>query len=451
MSTRTEQHAFADALRSHINGIVLTSGDAGYDAARTPFFSHRIGHPTAVVRPKHAADVAAVIDMANRTGTALFVRSGGHSWYSTGDGVLLDLGSLTDLELDLSSGTALAETGLTANDVTQMLASHGLAVGFGDTGSVGIGGITLGGGIGFLSRLHGMTIDHVLAAEIVTANGQFRTIDAEHEPDLFWAILGGGGNFGVVTRFQYGVVRVPEIYGGLLVLPATVRTISELAAACVEADERLTVIANIMLAPPMPFLPPHIAGTLVVLARVCCAGPAGADAVRSLRELTTPIADLLQPMPYGALFAEEAPDRGQRPAIKTMFIDHLDAGVAANMLDHLRRASSWLRLVQFRVLGGAISRVPADATAYAHRNSKILVNMVHGAEADAAAANRWTREVARDLYQGDGGAYVNFLGPDDTHQVESAYPGQTLKKLRRIKAAYDPTNLFRNNVNIIPA
>jgi FAD/FMN-containing dehydrogenase len=142
MSTRTEQHAFADALQSQIDEIVLTAGDAGYDAARTPFFSHRIGHPKAVVRPKNAADVAAVIDMANRTETALFVRSGGHSWYSTGDGVLLDLGSLTDLELDLSSRTAWAETGLTANDVTQMLTSRSLAVGFGDTGSVGIGGIT---------------------------------------------------------------------------------------------------------------------------------------------------------------------------------------------------------------------------------------------------------------------------------------------------------------------
>jgi hypothetical protein len=133
-----------------------------------------------------------------------------------------------------------------------------------------------------------------------------------------------------------------------------------------------------------------------------------------------------------------------------MFIEHLDAGVAANMLEHLRRVSSWLRLMQFRVLGGAISRVPADATAYAHRSSKILVNMVHGAEADAAAANRWTHEVARDLYQGDDGAYVNFLGPDDSRQVAAAYPAATLTKLRRVKAVYDPTNLFRNNVNITP-
>jgi hypothetical protein len=326
MGTRTEQRDFAATLRPLIDGSVLTAGDAGYDEARTPFFSHRI----------------------------------------------------------------------------------------------------------------------------VTANGEIRTIDAEHDPELFWAIRGGGGNFGVVTRFQYRLVSVPEIYGGVLVLPATARTISDLAAACAEADDGLTVIANIMPAPPLPFLPEDLAGTLVVIARVCYSGPAASATVQSLRGITPPIADLLQPMPYAALFAEEAPDRGQRPAIKTMFIEHVDTAVAATILEHPCRATSWLRLVQFRVLGGAISQVPADATAYAHRSSKILVNLVHGAEPDPATASRWTREVARDLYQRDDGAYVNFLGPDDTHQVASAYPGQTLTKLRRVKAAYDPTNLFRNNVNITP-
>jgi FAD/FMN-containing dehydrogenase len=162
MSARTEQRAFADTLRSLIDGTVLTAGDAGYDPARTPFFSHRIGYPKAVVRPKHAADVAAAVDFANRTGTALSVRSGGHSWYSTGGGLLLDLGSLTALEPDRSRGSAWAETGLTANDVTQALAPHGLAVGFGiPEVSASVASPWVEGG--FLSRLHGMTIDNVLA------------------------------------------------------------------------------------------------------------------------------------------------------------------------------------------------------------------------------------------------------------------------------------------------
>jgi FAD/FMN-containing dehydrogenase len=451
MSIRTQRHDLADTVRSLVDGTVLTAGDPGYDAARTPYFTHRVGTPAAVVRPQHAGDVAATVRAATRTGTALHVRSGGHSWHSTGDGLLLDLGSLTGLDLDLSGRTAWAGTGLTAGDVARTLAPHGLAVGFGDTGSVGIGGITLGGGIGFLSRLHGLTIDNVLAAELVTADGRIRTIDAGHEPDLWWAIRGGGGNFGVVTRFRYRLTSVPEVYGGILVLPATPDTIAALAAACARADDGLTVIANIMAAPPLPFVPVDMDGALVVLARVCYAGPAnGPEAVRPLREIGTPIADLLQPMPYAALFDEQTPDRGQRPAIKTMFVDRIDTSVAATMLEHLGRAESWLRLVQFRILGGAISRVAADATAYAHRASKILVTMAHGAEPDGAAAARWTQALARDLHQGDDGAYVNFLGPDDTHRVAAAYPEPTLTRLRRIKAAHDPTNLFRNNVNITP-
>jgi FAD/FMN-containing dehydrogenase len=202
MSTRTRQD-LVGTVRSLIDGSVLTAGDPGYETARTPFFSHRIGTPVAVVRPRHAVDVATTVRVASRTGTSLFVRSGGHSWHSTGDGILLDLGTLNGLDLDLATGTAWAEAGLTAGAVSRALAPHDMAVGFGDTGSVGIGGISIGGGIGFLSRLYGLTVDNVLAAEIVTADGRVRVVDADHEPDLFWAIRGGGGNFGIVTRFRY--------------------------------------------------------------------------------------------------------------------------------------------------------------------------------------------------------------------------------------------------------
>jgi FAD/FMN-containing dehydrogenase len=168
------QHELVGTLRALVDGPVLTSGDAGYDEARTPYFGHRTGHPAAVVRPRHAADVAATVRAAARSGTPLFVRGGGHSGYSTSDGLLIDLGGLTDLELDPSSRTAWAGSGHTARAVSRALADHGLAIGFGDTGSVGIGGLTLGGGIGFLSRRYGLTIDNLLAAEIVTADGHVR-------------------------------------------------------------------------------------------------------------------------------------------------------------------------------------------------------------------------------------------------------------------------------------
>jgi FAD/FMN-containing dehydrogenase len=383
----------------------MPSGQEGYDEARTPHFRVRIGNPVAVVRPKHVDDVAAVVDAARRSGLPLFVRSGAHhgAAHSTGDGLLLDLRSLNDIDIDAAGRTAWADTGLTAGEVAWALAPHGLAVGFGDTGTVGIGGLTLGGGIGFLSRRYGMTIDNVTAAEIVTADGRVHMIDHEHEPDLFWAIRGGGGNFGVVTRFRYRLAAVTQVYGGPLILPATPATIARLASA--SADDALTVIANVMPAPPMPFIPPAV---------------------------------------------EEAPSKGLVVAVRNMFLDHLDESDGATMLEHLSRTDSWLRLVQFRVLGGAISRVAPDETAYAHRRSAIMVNIVRAVENDESAARRWTVELAEALYQGDDGTYINFFGPADAHRIRAAYPGKTLARLQRIKATYDPTNLFSNNDNITP-
>ena len=452
MDITRAHRGLADVVRRRLDGSVLTRGQPGYDEARSPFFSHRRGEPVVVVRPAHAADVAATVELAQQTGLPLAVRSGGHSSHSTGDGILLDLGSLTRIDLDADAGTLWADAGLTAGEVSRRLSPHGLAVGFGDTASVGVGGISLGGGIGFLSRLTGLTVDNVLAAEVVTADGEIRVARADHEPDLFWAIRGGGGNFGVVTRFRYRAARLPDVYGGLLVLPARRDTIAGLVAAAEAADERVTAILNVMGAPPLPLLPAHVHGSLVVAARICFAGDPGEGetALRPFREIATPVADLLQPLPYAAML-EDAPDRGQRPAIRTMFVERVGEEVAGTVLDHLSRASSWLRLVQIRVLGGAVGRVAADATAFAHRSSRILVNLVHGAETGEAAATGWVQGLRDALEQDDAGAYVNFLGPDEDHRVAAAYPGATLQRLRGIKATLDPDNVFRSNVNIPPA
>ena len=455
LSTIQDQNDLVEALRSGVDGRVLTEDDAEYDEARTPYFPVRIGKPVAVVRPKHADDVATVVEAARRKSLPLFVRSGAHhaAAHSTGDGLLIDLRSLNNLDIDVAGQTAWIGTGLTAQEVAWALAPHGLAVGFGDTGSVGIGGLTLGGGIGFLSRLHGMTIDNVLAAEIVTADGRVHTIDHEHEPDLFWAIRGGGGNYGVVTKFRYRLASVPQVYGGPLILPATPVTISRLAQACADADDALTVIPTVMPAPPMPFLPAEIHGQMVIMAVVCYAGDVeqAEDALRPLREITTPVVDMVQPMPYATLMDEELPFRGHPMAIRNMFLDHIDESVGATILEGLDRSDSWLPLVHFRVMGGAISRVAPDATAYAHRKSPIMLFVARPLEDDELAARQWTEELATALYQGDAGAYVNFFGPHDADRLEAAYPGETLARLRRIKATYDPTNLFRNNVNITPA
>jgi hypothetical protein len=449
-----DQNDLVEALRSDADGQVLTADDAEYDEARTPYFPVRIGKPVAVVRPKHADDVAIVVDAARHTGMPLFVRSGAHhaAAHSTGDGLLIDLRSPNNIDIDVAGQTAWVETGLTAREVAWALEPHGLAVGFGDIGSVGIGGLTLGGGIGFLSRRYGMTIDNVLAAEIVTADGRVQTIDHEHEPDLFWAIRGGGGNFGVVTKFRYRLATVPQVYGGPLILPATPATISRLAHACAEADDALTVIPTVMPAPTMPFIPAEMQGQIVIMAMVCYAGDLrqAEETLRPLREIATPVLDMVQPMPYAALLDEETPVRGHPVGMCTRFGDHIDESVGATILEGLNRSDSWLRFVQFRVLGGAISRIAPDATAYAHRKSPIMVIVARVLEDDELAARQWTEELAEALYQGDDGAYINFFGPHDGDRIEAAYPGETLVRLRRIKATYDPTNLFRHNDNITP-
>jgi FAD/FMN-containing dehydrogenase len=224
-----------------------------------------------------------VVSLARETGIELAVRSGGHSvpGYSTTEGgILLDLSSVKGLEIDVDGRTAWAEAGLTAGEYTKAAAKYGLATGFGDTATVGIGGLTTGGGIGFLVRKYGLTIDNLLAADVVTADGQIRRADADNHADLFWAIRGGGGNFGVVTRFQFRLSEVDQIVGGMLVLPATPDVIARYIAAADAAPEELSVIANIMSAPPMPFLPAEHHGKLVIMALMAYVGdPGSADAV----------------------------------------------------------------------------------------------------------------------------------------------------------------------------
>jgi hypothetical protein len=243
------------------------------------------------------------------------------------------------------------------------------------------------------------------------------------------------------------------VYGGPLVLPATAATIAQLASASAEANDALTIIANVMPAPPLPFLPAALQEQVVIMAKVCYAGDLqnAEETVRPLREVATPVLDMLQPMPYAALLDEEAPSKGHAVAVRNMFVDHLDESDGATILEHLSRSGAWLRLVQFRVLGGAISRVAPDETAYAHRTSAIMLNIVRAIEDNESAARRWTGDLGEALYQGDDGAYVNFFGPADADRIQAAYPGKTLAPLRRIKASYDPANLFSNNDNITPA
>ncbi len=265
MTTRTQHAETArttgltsrtlDGLRSRISGSVVTPVDTDYDATRHIFSRHLDRHPGAVVRVADAADVATAIHVARASGLELAVRSGGHSsagFSTVDDGLVIDVRALDSVDIDVKRRTVWAGAGVTAGALTAAVGAHGLAVGFGDTGTVGISGITLGGGIGYLSRLHGLTIDNLLAVEMVTATGEILHVDADHHPDLLWALRGGGGNFGVITRLQYRLHHLPEVVGGMLLLPATAETITRFMELALAAPDELGAIANVMPAPPMP-------------------------------------------------------------------------------------------------------------------------------------------------------------------------------------------------------
>jgi FAD/FMN-containing dehydrogenase len=444
-------------LRTVLNGRVISPEDAVYDTVRAVFYGARSRRPALIVRVTDATDVSHVVSLARERGLELAVRSGGHSLagHSTTDGgIVIDLSDMKGLEIDVARRTAWAETGLTAGEYTAAAGAHGLATGFGDTGSVGIGGITLGGGVGFLVRKHGLTIDDLLAAEIVTADGELLYVDSDTHPDLFWAIRGGGGNFGVATRFKFRLHEVDTIVGGMLMLPATPEVIASFVAEAEAAPEELSTIANVMVAPPMPFLPAESHGKLVVMALLCYAGEVdeGERAIAPFRALATPLADTVGPKPYPQMYepAEPGPDE---EVARSLFIDTVDSGVAEKIVEHLRASTAPLAVAQIRVLGGAMARVSADATAFTHRERGIMVALgaVYERAEETAMHEEWVGKFAAALRQGDGGVYVNFLGDEGKARIREAYPGATFERLAEIKGRYDSTNLFRLNQNIPPA
>lgn len=445
------------SLQETFSGRVIVPGDTEYDQARSTFYGGIDHKPAAIIRASDAADVSRVVLLARETGMDLSIRGGGHSVTGFGvadGGIMLDLSNMKALQIDLDRKTAWAEAGLTAGEYTVAANAHGLATGFGDTGTVGIGGLTLGGGIGYLARKYGLTIDQLLAAEIVTADGKLLHVDAQTHPDLFWAIRGGGGNFGVVTRFQFELHDVDTILGGILVLPAAPDTITEFIALAESAPDELSTIVNVMTAPPMPFLPPEVHGQVILMAMVAYAGDLteGEKILAPFRSLTQPLADLVRPMHYPELFPAE---EGFHPiaASRTMFIDGIDRAKAEGVIDRIRRSTAFLAAVQLRVLGGFMARISTDATAYAHRKVRMMANVaaLYQNPQEKETHEEWASNLAAVLKQGGDSAYVNFLGSDGAERIRAAYPGSTWDRLTEIKARYDPTNLFHLNQNIPPA
>ncbi|HWB89917.1 MAG TPA: FAD-binding oxidoreductase [Acidimicrobiia bacterium] len=447
-----------DDLANTVTGDVITPEDDRYDQARRMFYGGMDNHPAALVRVVDTDDVIAVLRFAIELGVPFAVRSGAHSVSGSSgidDGIVIDLCALKSIEIDLESSTVWAGAGLTAGELTNAAGEHGLALGFGDTGSVGIGGITLGGGVGFLARKYGLTIDSLLAAELVTAQGEVIVADGDNHPDLFWAIRGGGGNFGVATRFRYALHPVDRIVGGMLVLPATVEAISGFLALSDEAPEDLTTMANVMAAPPMPFLPEQLWGSTILMGLIAWAGDLDEGRVwmDRFRGLAEPLFDMLDVMPYPQIYMEEDEEYQPLAVGLTGFIDRIDDRAITRILEEIAASDAPMRVVQLRVLGGAVSRVPNYATAYGHRDRAIMVNVASFYEDESQRSRRhaWVRDLHHELTGDDEAGYVGFLGEEGEARVRAAYPGDIWDRLRAVKAKYDPHNVFARNQNIPPA
>lgn len=463
-SPQEKQNDYQEAiaiLASKIRGELILPSSPAYETERKVWNGTYDGYPAAIVRCIDAEDVKVAVNVALDYAMTLSVRSGGHSAAGHGTntgGLVIDLSDMKMITIDPVRHTARLEPGLTWGEVAKTLQPFGLALTAGDVASVGVGGLLLGGGIGWMVRAYGLTIDRLQAVELVTANGQLLRASADENPELFWGLRGGGGNFGIATAFEVNLHPGGTILGGAVFYEATeaeriLREYSHLAAA---APDELSTEVLLMLAPPAPFIPPDKQGTPVVGIMVCYIGDIseGERVVAPLRQLANPIADLIAPMPYSAIFEFTAV--GEIPGFqhhsRSQFFEMFSDEMLHALVESTQAVISPETLITLRVLGGAMSRVATDATAFAHRDKQGMVLITHFAPllADAASLDARTQKVFQALLPYANGAYVGFLADEGEQRIREVYPTATYERLVALKNQYDPTNLFNQNPNIKP-
>lgn len=450
-------------LESSIGGKLVKPGEPSYDEARSIWNAMVDKRPGLVVRPQTAQDVAATIKFARQHDLQVAVRGGGHNIAGkalTDGGLLIDFSPLKAVHVDPQARTATAQPGARLADLDAATQAHGLAVPVGINSTTGLAGLTLGGGFGWISRTHGLTIDNLISAQVVTAEGEIVTASATDHPDLFWAIRGGGGNFGVVTQFVLRLHPVgPEILSGLIVYPFSQarEVVRQYHTLNMSAPDRATVWAVARKAPPLPFLAPEVHGTnIIALAAMYCGDMAeGEKALAPFRAIGKPIADVIGPHPYAGWQQAFDPllTPGMRNYWKSHYFDDLPDGWIDALEDAINNLPSPHTEIFLGGVGGAARRVDASATAFGDRQFTYVMN-VHGrweSAADDANCIAWCRAFyERTKPYATGGAYMNFLTEDEVDRVHNVY-GANEARLREIKAKYDPTNFFRINQNIKPA
>ncbi|HET6463725.1 MAG TPA: FAD-binding oxidoreductase [Candidatus Krumholzibacteria bacterium] len=449
-------------LKMDLAGELILPPDPGYDEARAVWNAMIDRRPAMIVRCASTADVVRAVNYARNYHMLVSVRGGGHNVAGSAvndGGMVIDMSRMKAVRVDAGARRAVVEAGALLSDVDRATQAHGLATPFGVNSTTGVAGLTLGGGFGWLSRKHGMTVDNLVAAEIVTAQGEVLHVSRDQHPDLFWALRGGSGNFGVVTRFEYQLHELgPEVLSGLIVYPMSdaKSVLQRYRTVVANAPEDLTVWAIMRNAPPLPFLPENVHGKGVVVVAFMYAGDSsrGEALVDPLRKLGTPVGEHVGVQPYTAW--QQAFDPLLAPGARNYWKSHNFAELDDALLDVVIDSASTLPSPHCELflvsMGGATSSPSRDETAYAHRDARFVIN-VHSrwetpAEDDRCIA--WAREFFRASARfATGGVYVNFQSDDEKERVRAAY-GSNYNRLARVKRAYDPGNLFRVNQNILP-
>lgn len=451
-----------DQLRAQVRADVLRPGEDGYDTARRIWNGMIDHHPGAIIRCLGAADVMAAVRFAAEHGIELSVKGGGHNVAGkavTDGGLMIDLSLMRTVRVDPAAQRAQVGPGATLGDFDHEAQAHGLASTGGIDSRTGIAGLTLGGGIGFLARTHGLAADNLVAADVVTADGTLVRASERDNPDLFWALRGGGGNFGVVTNFEFQLhelgpdLMVAQAFHHLADLGDVLRFHRDLMDG---APDRLACYAIPLHLPPVEPFPPHLHGEPGVALVACYAGALddGRAALEPVAAFGDPIVAAVEPMPYAQLqqsFDAGTPD-GARYYFKAHMLRELSDGAIDAMVEHIGALPGSLSMVAIEPLGGAVGRVPADATAWPHREARFNFGIFAGWEdpADDDEVIAWARGLHDAVApHATGGAYVNYLDRDDTDRQGAAF-GSHYERLAEVKRRWDPQNLFRGNQNIAP-
>ena len=452
-------------FRQALRGAALLPGDERYDQARAVWNAMIDRRPAVIVRAKGTADVMAAVAFARKHGLEIAIKGGGHNVAGNAvcdQGLMLDLSGMNSIWVDPDSRTARVEPGAMIHDLDHETQAHGLATPGGFISSTGVAGLTLGGGFGYLSRKLGLTVDNLRSVDLVTAAAERVHASAEQNPELFWGIRGGGGNFGVVTSFEFELHEIgPRVLAGPVVhaFADASKVLRQLAGIMRDAPDTVSCLPVIRHAPPAPFIPEAFHGKMILLYALIFAGdPAeGEAALAPLRNIGNPIADAVGLKPYTAFQSmfDASANAGARNYWKAHYLAELGDASIDVLCEHAARMTSKESAIGMLSLGGAIARQAAESTPYPHRTAAWVLNIQSRwrEAADDARQIAW----ARDLFQAvepfaTGGVYVNFISGDEgAERIRAAYGGPIYERLAALKAKWDPDNVFHLNQNIVPA